>query len=217
MNNRQLYLAWLRTAAPTVYASAVRKATGQIRSTGGLTDDLVQQSFASNLKHSFLGDDTSYMDTTFMDYGQSDAVPIDNSISLPPINFQTPTFDASSLPPLTFANQPGSLTPSFSPAPSAPGSTFSNILSAVTAIGAGVINATNQNKLISLNTTRAQQGLPPVDANGRVVVPAGTSATGSALLAFERSISGGGSSMLPIILGALGLGAFFLFSKRSAN
>lgn len=203
MNNRQLYLAWLRTEAPTVYASAVRRATGQTRSVGGLTDDLVQQSFAPNLSHSFLGDDTSAMD-------------------LPPIDFQTPTFDTSLVAtpaPVSFDMTPA--LPSFAPTapPASSGSTFSNILTAVTAIGAGVLNYSNQSKLISLNTTRAQQGLAPVDAYGRLITPARTTATGSALLAFERAISGGSSgSMLPLVLGVLGVGAaFMMFSRRSAS
>jgi len=218
MNNKQLYLAWLRTVAPTVYVSALRRATGQIQNLGGLTDNLLQQALAPNISHSFLGDDTTYMDTTFADFG-APAGSIDNSQIAPTsIDFQTPSFDASQV------SSPINETLSFQ-APVAPpastvagsSSTFSNILTAVTAIGAGVINATNQSKLIQLNTTRAQQGLPPVNAAGQVVSPTGFGTTSPSLLAFERAISGGTSgSMLPIILGVLGIGAVLLFSKRSA-
>jgi hypothetical protein len=211
MNNAQLYLAWLRTVAPAVYISAVRRATNQPRSLGGLTDDLVQQSLAPGVSHSFLGDDTSSM---------LDPITVTAQYLPPPIttdySFSAPTTDFSNI----AAPAPVAIDSGFSPLPSSPTgggtSTFANILTAVTAIGAGVLNASNQSKLISLNTTRAQQGLAPVDAYGRLVTPSRTSAAGSSLLAFERSIAGSSGSMLPIILGVLGIGAFFVMSRKSA-
>jgi hypothetical protein len=221
MNNKQLYLAWLRTYAPSVYMTAVRRATGQVQTLGGLTDNLLQQALSPKMSHSFLGDDSSsFVDTTFADYNAPSGS-IDNSQIAPTsIDFQTPTFDSSTVSdfkqPLNV--QGGGLTlPSVS-TPAASSNVFSNILTAVASIGTTVINATNSSKLISLNTTRATQGLPPINAAGQVVTAAGTTATGSALLAFERAISGGttGSSMLPI-LAILGIGAFFVFSRRSAT
>lgn len=200
MNNAQLYLAWLRTVAPAVYTSAVRRATGQNRSLGGLTDDLVQQSFAPDVSHSFLGDDTSSLLDPITVTAQYMSTPVTTDYS-----FAAPVADFSNM---------------ATPAPvaiAAPGSsTFANILTAVTAIGAGVLNASTQSKLINLNTIRAQQGMAPVDAYGRPVTPSRLSTTGSSLLNWERNIAGGsGSMMIPIVLGVLGIGAFFVLSKRS--
>jgi hypothetical protein len=212
MNNRQLYLAWLRTAAPTVYATALRKVTGQKRTLGGLTDNLVQQAFSPSLRHSFLGDDTSSMDTTFMDYGSAPITTgIDTSpIVLDPIVLTPPVFDASSVtvPSLTTSAPTIAAT---TPAPS----TFASILTAVASIGSSVVTASNQSALIALNTQRAAQGLPPVNANGQVVTAAGTATTSASLLAFENAISGGSGSLLPI-LAIAGLAAYFIFGRKSA-
>lgn len=214
MNNAQLYLAWLRTVAPAVYTSAVRRATGQNRSLGGLTDDLLQQSFAPDVSHSFLGDDTSsLLDPITVTAQYMDVPPVTTNFT-----FDAPTFDTSSVAaPRSVAIDYGSAFASPAASSSSGGSsTFANILTAVTAIGAGVLNASNQSKLISLNTTRAQQGLAPVDAYGRLVTPSRTATTGSSLLAFERSISGSGSMTMPIILGLLALGGILVFNRRSA-
>lgn len=214
MNNAQLYLAWLRTFAPTVYVSAIRRATGQSRSLGGLSDDLVQQAFAPNVTHSFLGDDSSSMlDPITVTANYMDMPPITTDFS-----FSAPTFDTGMVSaPSAVAIDTGPVSTVAPSGGSAPSSTFSNILTAVTAIGAGVLNYSNQSKLISLNTTRAQQGLPPVDAYGRVITGSGISTAGSSLLAFERAITGGSGSMLPIILGVLGIGAVFIFSRSRAT
>lgn len=215
MNNRQLYLAWLRTAAPAVYVSALRRALGKNRSLGGLTDDLVQQSFAPATRHSFLGDDTTSMIDPITVSAISTDQPITTNYSF---SSEMPAFDPNSVTfnPVSIDSGTAAFTPGLSIAPAQSNSIFGNILTAVTAIGAGVLNASNQSKLISLNTTRAQQGLPPVNAAGQVIRQTGTSTTGSALLAFERSISGAsGSSMLPL-LGIAGLAALFFFRKRTA-
>lgn len=213
MNNSQLYLAWLRTYAPTVYAQAVRKATGQPRTTGGLTDDLVTQALSPNVRHSFLGDELDPITVTgqAMNYAPitTDFSPPDLSSSFDPGSLSMPSM-------VSVDTGPSAVAPSSSGGGWSVGSTFANILSSVATIGAGVLNYSNQNKLISLNTTRAQQGLPPVNANGQVVSPYSTSSTSPGLLAFERSITGGtGSLMLPI-LAVLGIGAFFMLRKKSA-
>lgn len=210
MNNRQLYLAWLRTYAPTVYTQAIRKATGQARSLGGLADDLVQQSFAPDIVHSFLGDDTSSLEPITVTASYMDVPPITTDFS-----FSAPSFDTSTVSaPSAVSIDSGFVAPAQST--SSGGSIFANILTAVGSIGVGVLNASNQNKLIALNTTRAQQGLAPVDANGRLVSGYNTATTSPGLLAFERSISGiGGSSMLLPILAVLGIGAFFVLRGRS--
>lgn len=42
MNNRELYLAWVRSNAPQAYLQALRKISGKARGLGGLGDDLLQ-------------------------------------------------------------------------------------------------------------------------------------------------------------------------------
>jgi len=208
MNAQQMYLAWLRTYAPSIYSGAVRRATGHKRSLGGLADDLVNKSFSPDLSHSFLGDDTmTYTDESALQDAANASV--DSSLT------SIPAFDPSTVAapnPVLIASGVATPTPA---APSS--STFSNILQAVTAIGAGVISASNQSKLIALNTQRAAQGLPPVNAAGQVVSGTGFATTSPALLAFERAISGGTSgSMLPLLLIGGGLIAAFAFlGKRS--
>jgi hypothetical protein len=214
MNNQQLYLAWLRTNAPAVYVQAVRKATGKARNLGGLGDDLLQQAMSPNLS-TFLGDDISSMDFTSADFQAPDMAPI----SIAPPDISIPGFDPGSVDapaPVTISSGGATGLPVPTPSNPAPtGSTFSNILTAVTTIGIGIIGATNQSKLVAINTQRARQGLPPVDSTGRVITPAGFSTTSPTLLAFERSISGAmGGGMLPIIA-VLGIGAFFFFRKKA--
>jgi hypothetical protein len=209
MNNAQLYLAWLRTYAPTVYSNAVRTATGNSRSTGGLTDNLLDSALSPATTHSFLGDD-NLDEITVTAQQMSDPITYDGGVTL-----TQPSFDAGSV------TAPGALSfesgsSGSSGSSSAPSSTFANILTAVTAIGAGVLNYSNQNKLIQLNTTRAQQGLPPVNAQGVVVSPYGTATTNASLLAFEKAISGNSGSMLLPILAILGIGAFFILKPRSS-
>lgn len=219
MNNKQLYLAWLRTYAPTLYAQAIRNATGQSRNLGGLQNDLLQQALAPNLRHSFLGDDTTLDPITVTGTYMDASTPITTDYSFSPSDI--PSFDTSTVssPGFNIPVESGGIVGMPTPAPVAPAasaSTWTNILAAVTTIGAGVLNASNQSKLISLNTTRANQGLAPVDASGRVVSPYGVAPTNSALLNFERSITGGSGSMMMPILALLGIGAFVMLRKRSA-
>lgn len=212
MNNRQLYLAWLRTASPTVYTAAIRKATGQTRNLGGLNQDLLQQALSPSMRHSFLGDDTSDMDL-FSASDLTDTSPI----TFDPITFSTPSFDPGDIAaPMPVAIDSGSSTLSTPVASSAP-SIFASVLQAVTSIGATVVNASQTNALIALNTQRAAQGLPPVNAQGQVVTAAGTATTSAALLAFENAIAGGSgsSSLLPILIIG-GLAAYFLLGRKSS-
>src|ERR1700733_7910346 len=109
MNNRQLYLAWLRTASPTVYVAALRKATGQKKNLGGLNQDLLQQALSPSTRHSFLGDDTSDMDS----FSASDLVDT-SPIVFDPITLSPPVFDPGSLdmPTPTIGTDTSSTTPS---------------------------------------------------------------------------------------------------------
>lgn len=213
MNNRQLYLAWLRTAAPTVYTAALRKATGQIKNLGGLGDDLLQQALSPNIRHSFLGDDGSSIDTS--DTFDSSTLTDTSPIQLDPIIFQPPTFDPGTV---SLATPEGVGPAPVAAAPAASSgssSTFSNILTAVASIGSTVVNASQQSALIALNTQRAAQGLPPVNAQGQVVTAAGTATTSAALLAFENAIAGGSAGSLVPILLIGGLLAYFLLGRSS--
>src|SRR5271167_2204381 len=144
MNNRQLYLAWLRTVAPTVYINAVRKALGKTKSLGGLADDLVNKAFSPDLTHSFLGDDTDITDESALQ---------DTSGSSTDLTTISP-FDSSSVSftPVDIASGTAVGLPSSSSGSSSSGSIFASIITAVGAVGAGVISATNQSKLIALNT-----------------------------------------------------------------
>lgn len=211
MNNKALYLAWLRTAAPTVYTAALRKATGQTKNLGGLGDDLLQQALSPNLSHSFLGDDGSDLDTSST-FSASELVDT-SPITFDPIVYTPPVFDAGSIDmPSPVAVDTGAV-PTVSP--SAAPSIFTGILQAVTSIGQTVVNASSQNALIALNTQRAAQGLPPVNAAGQVVTAAGTATTSAAMLAFENAIAGGSSSsMLPLLLIG-GLAFYFLFGRNN--
>ena len=201
MNNRQLYLAWLRTTSPAVYASAVRKALGQTRSLGGLADDLVNKAFSPDLAHSFLGDDTDFTDESSLQTGSS------NDLTTLPTDF-TNVSDVSAPQPVSISSGTAVGLPTTSG--SSTGNIFASIISAVGSVGGAVINATNQSKLIALNTQRAAQGLPPINANGQVVGTTGLATTSPGLLAFENAISGAGGSMMPILF--LGIGAIVLFS-----
>jgi hypothetical protein len=204
MNNQQLYLAWLRTYAPTVYANALRRATGQIKSLGGLADDLINKSFAPDMAHSFLGDDTD------LGFDTGDLTNLDiGTASL--IDASGPTFAPIDTGTSTFAT-PSTSSPSSS---SSAGSIFTSILTAAASIGSSVINSSNQSKLVALNTQRAAQGLPPVNAAGQVVTT-GFATTSPSMLAFEKAISGGGSSMLMWLLLFGGIGAYLLLRKRAA-
>ena len=217
MNNRQLYLAWLRTAAPTVYTAAIRKATGQTKNLGGLDTDLLQQALSPSLRHSFLGDDTSDMDTS--DLFSSSDLTNTSPIVFDPITFSTPSFDPGdvSLPaPVTDSSgNPIPVSSGSTPAESAAPSIFSSVLQAVTSIGNTVVNASQTNALIALNTQRAAQGLPPVNAAGQVVTAAGTATTSASLLALENAIAGGSSSSLLPILLIGGLAFYFLFGRNN--
>jgi hypothetical protein len=212
MNNGQLYLAWLRTTAPSLYSQAVRKATGKQHTLGGLTDNLLNRALSPGLTQSFLGDDDlDEIDVTGVSMDQ----PVTTNLFIAPVDttFDTSTIAAPSA--VNVAPLPNVPVPS-TPAAAAPSSNiFANILTAVASIGSTVVTASQQSALIALNTQRAAQGLPPVNAAGQVITAAGTATTSPALLAFENAITGGaGGSLLPIILIG-GVLAYFLFGRKS--
>lgn len=88
---------------------------------------------------------------------------------------------------------------------------FNGITNAISSISSTVVQSKAQQNLLQINTQRAQQGLPPLTANG-VPVSASMLAPASTTLAKLESSLGGGGGML--VLGALGLGLLLLLGKR---
>jgi hypothetical protein len=203
MNNQQLYLAWLRTTAPTVYINAVKRALGQTRSLGGLADDLVNKALAPDLAHSFLGDDTDITDESAL----QDVSGSSSDLTTVPA-FDTGSVSAPSAVNIASGTAVGLPSTPAATSSSSAGNIFASIITAVGSVGGAVINATNQSKLIALNTQRASQGLPPINANGQVISTTGLAAASPGLAAFENMFGSSGS-MLPILF--LGGGAILLF------
>lgn len=228
MNNAQLYLAWLRTTSPEVYMSALRKITGKKRTLGGLDADLCDSMTAPATFGAFGQDDSSFSYDT-MPTVDITATPItDSSYTLPALTpsdigvsdvssgltlpdfgtglTEVPGIDTS----VTMPNV--SITPA--PAAGTPSNWLAAFTTAVGNVAASALQASNQSNLIKLNTTRAQQGLPPVNANGQVVTSANTRlapATGP-IYAIESKIAGatGGMGMPLMLLAGVGLLVFFM-------
>jgi hypothetical protein len=77
MNNRQLFLAWMRTAAPTHYMQVLRKVTGKTKSLGGLGDDLTDSFITPDVQSSL--DQTLIDPSTMNIVAQSDTSPTTGS------------------------------------------------------------------------------------------------------------------------------------------
>lgn len=222
MNNAQLFMAWLRTTAPDVYLAAMRKITGQRRTLGGLDSDLVDSMTAPATFGSFGQDsasDTSLPEiTVYGDTGTADSgytLPTLTEYDLNPPEITPPTLTDITLP------EPAAPNITITPAPSAPatggGSFWAAFTTAVGSVASTALSASNQSNLIKLNTTRAQMGLPPVNANGQVVSGAGLAPATSAIYRLESQIAGagrglGGSPVL--LLAGVGLLAFIFLRKR---
>src|SRR5271155_665952 len=131
---RKLYLGWLRTTAPAVYVSAIRKATGRTRSLGGLTENLLDSALSPSYRHTFLGDngDDATLDTIDVSALSADQ-PITTNFSF---DSSTP---ASSIDPgalITNASISNYGTPAITPtaATSSSSSTTSTLASVLTAV-----------------------------------------------------------------------------------
>jgi hypothetical protein len=218
MNNRQLYLAWLRTTAPETYITAIRKVAGKPRGSGGLKRDLVGSMLTPTTGFGFLGDDTTDLQTITV------SAPIDSSaFTMPVVDTSTFTTPAIEIPAPTdvFAPPPDELTgvtvtaqkiPVPGPAPTT--DLWTQITTAVAGLAATALTSSQQSNLVKLNTARAAAGLPPVDANGRVITTSAVARPPSAALAaIEAQIAGMGSSPIVWIAG-LGLLAFLFMRKR---
>ena len=93
---------------------------------------------------------------------------------------------------------------------------FSQIANAITSIAPTVVQTQAAENLLSINTQRAQQGLPPLTANGQLVTSSMLSPTNATIAQMEAALAGGGGSFL--IIGGLALVAVLLLSgnRRSA-
>jgi hypothetical protein len=231
MNNRQLFLAWLRTTAPETYTTALRKVAGKPRGSGGLTRDLIGSMYTPSTGFGFLGDDFGSLgqDNT----GVADGGLVSNPLETvtvtpspdwvynpadyqpaPPValvdtsTFTTPAIEATPPPALDTS---GTLVSIPAPAPSAWGS----FLTAVTGLASTALTTSAQSNLVKVNTARAAQGLPPVDANGIPIRPTASLFPPNTTIArLESSIAGVATSPLFLIAG-VGLLALFFMRKRA--
>lgn len=213
MNARQAYLAWLRVTNPGIYNAAIRRVAGRPRSLGGLSTDLIAQMSRQSTGFGFLGDDYSDLPT------------IDVTADAPTMPDITP-LDVTDLTPIDTSDLTSSvqLTPASSIAPAAdsnnttsgPSTTFNAITGAVASIITAGMSASASSSLLKLNTQRAQQGLPPVNAQG---VPISTSglplSTNPTIARFEASMAGVASSPM-LWLAGLGIAALLIFRSKRA-
>lgn len=216
MNNRQLFLAWLRTTSPQVYTAAIRQALRQPQTLGGLNCDLVNSMTAP---------------ATFGAFGQDDS----GDGGLPEITISAPSVDQSApqIIPLTPADialsdvgtgitqidvtqpdLPIVTNPSTGTTTAGSNTIWNSIVTAVGNVGAAAFKADTQSNLVKLNTQRASMGLPPVNANGQVVT-AGFAPATNAIYSLENAIGGvgaGGGSLF--LIAGVGLLAFMLLRKK---
>jgi hypothetical protein len=213
MNARGQYLAWLRKTSPAIYTAALRKVSGNVRGVGGLNDDLLARMSRTSTGFGFLGDDTADLQTITV---TADA-PSDTS------DLSTLVLDSGSLSPMdTQAIQAAAILPTITnmpgvePVSSTSTSVFGQVAQAVASVVAAGMQASSQSNLIKLNTQRATQGLPPVNANG-VPISTGffTPSANPTLARMEASIAGVATSPILWIAG-LGLAALLLLRSKRA-
>ncbi len=169
MNNKQLYLGWLRTYAPVVYTRALKLAANPNANLAGLGDDLTS------------GLQSVTVDTGDSTISDADAAAISDAVT-----------------------SSGSSWSDF----------FDSLASAVGTVAPAIVQTQAQENLLAVNTQRAQQGLPPLTANGVPVTANALAPTSASLAALEASMSGG---LTPILLiGGLGLLAVVLLAGRKA-
>lgn len=171
MNAKQTYLAWVRTTQPAVYYSALRAVFSPNKAgLGGLGDDLTDSIAASETSPSLVS--------------TSDLSDIDTSIS-------SDVSDSIN----------NAYTASISPASTTQGGStdfFGALANAITAVAPTVVQTQAAENLLAINTARAQQGLPPLTANGVPVTGSMLSPTSATVAQMEAALSGG--SLMPILL-----------------
>lgn len=160
MNAKELYLAWLRTNHPNVYARALGKVfSPRSAGLGGLGDDLAMSVIQP--------------------------VDVNSDVSL------DPSVGAA----IDAANSSPS---------SSWGDFFTSLTNAVSSVGQTVVNTQAQQNLLAINTQRARQGLPPVNANGVPVTAAQIAGTQSPLLQqMEAKLASAGNMPYLLVGGAL--------------
>lgn len=173
MQARTAYLAWVRSAYPRVYWSAMKAVfTPQKTGMGGLGDDLTE-SISPDLT---AGSDIS-SDTT-------DAINAAYSATVSPSS--------------------GSDTAGM----------FTSIANAISSIGQSVVQTQAEQNLLSINTQRARQGLPPLSANGLPISAAGLVPTNQTLAQIEASLGGSTGTTL-LMVGLAAVAGFAILGRRS--
>ena len=188
--NRQTYLAWLRTTMPNLYVASMQHVAnpkktnydfGKARGIGAVSFNQLAG----------LGDDGT--DTTDQDL----------AISEDPLSYAPP--DVSAPPASDF-------TPVAPPSSNSSGSSaFDSVVKAVSSVASTVVATEAQQNLLNVNTQRAKQGLPPLNANGQIITSNMLAPTTSAISQAEAALAGNTGSLLLLLGGAALL---FMVARR---
>lgn len=185
MTPKQTYLAWVRTTHPALYFKAVQAVFGKKNGNmGGLGDDLTDSI-------TFSPDLTSTDDLT-------DISDIDTSSDV-----------------TSAVNTAYNATQSSSSSTNGGGTDFfSSLANAITAVAPTVVQTQAAENLLAVNTARAQQGLPPLSANGVPVTGSMLSPTSATIAQMEAALGAGGGILPILLIGGVGLLAFMMVSGR---
>lgn len=186
MTPKHTYLAWVRTEQPQVYYKALSAVFGKRNGNmGGLGDDLTDSI-------TFSPDLTSTDDLT-------DISDIDTSSDV--TNAVNNAYNATQSSASTTSG----------------GSTdfFGALANAITAVAPTVVQTQAAENLLAINTQRAQQGLPPLTANGIPVTGSMLSPTSATIAQMEAALGGAGSLLPILLIGGVGLLAFAMMSRKS--
>lgn len=220
MNNRQLYIAWLRTKFPQHYIMALRKVTGKPRSLGGLGDDLMLAGLGQDIA-AFA--DSSIVPQDMFSFSNMMGAPDPNFSVVPAGSYDNPIPEIVVTGTNPFASG-GAYMPGDSAAPAQAASPsffsnlpnlFGNFVNAVAGVAmtSMATKSSAQSQLLATNTARAQRGQGPVDANGVPITAASLAPARGSLYALEQRLAGGGMSSW-LMLGGIGLAAYMFLSRR---
>ena len=194
--NRQTYLAWLRTTMPNLYVASMQHVAnpkktnydfGKARGIGAVSFNQLAG----------LGDDGT--DTTDQDL----------AISEDPLSYAPPDVSAPPASDTTVIAPPSSSSSSSSS--SSGGSAFDSVVKAVSSVASTVVATEAQQNLLNVNTQRAKQGLPPLNANGQIITSNMLAPTTSAISQAEAALAGNTGSLLLLLGGAALL---FMVARR---
>jgi hypothetical protein len=93
-------------------------------------------------------------------------------------------------------------------------SIFNSVANAISSIGQSVVTTQAEQNLLSINTQRARQGLPPLSANGLPVTASGLVPTSATIAQIEASL-GGSSGMALLGVGIAAVLGLALLSRKS--